>query len=241
VTAPGTSSSGGPTPTDVHVRLLGGFLLQLEGSTVELPVSSQRLVALLALQDGPVARARVAGLLWPDKTETRAAANVRSALWRLHVCAAPVVAPRGCHLSLHDHVVVDLHALDGWVGEADSNVDLTRLAHDELLPDWYDDWVLLERERVRQRVLHALEAHCVALATAGDYARSIDVGLVAVAADPLRESAQRAVITAHLAEGNRVEAVRQFERYRRLLQVELGISPSAELVDLLVDCSLQPA
>jgi DNA-binding SARP family transcriptional activator len=250
VTAAALTDEHGSTPAEVEVRLLGGFLLLLGGTSVELPVSSQRLVAFLALHDGPVGRARVAGSLWPEKTEERAAANVRSALWRLNSCGAPVVDSRRCHLLLQDHVAVDLHAVDRWArshtGEraaGDRWADVAGVAHEELLPDWYDDWVVLERERVRQRVLHGLEAECLALATAGDYGHSIDLGLVAIAADPLRESAQRAVITAHLAEGNRVEAFRQFDRYRRLLETELGIEPSTALLELLTSGAglLQPA
>ena len=51
--------------------------------------------------------------------------------------------------------------------------------------------------------------------------------------EPLRETAQRALIEAHLAEHNRVEARRAFDRYRRLLHDEMGIAPSAELSALV--------
>lgn len=232
------------------MQLLGGFLLHVNGAVVDASVSSQRLVAFVALHDGPVARPRVAGSLWLDKTEERAAANLRSALWRLNSCGAEIVVARGCHLSLHDRVRVDLHDLDCWAryscpgDDHDHEImssDIILLAQHELLPAWYDDWVVIERERVRQRMLHALEAECLSLAAARQYARSIDIGLVAVAADPLRESAQRAVIAAHLAEGNRAEALRQFESYRRLLKMELGVEPSNALFDLLAGCALQPA
>jgi DNA-binding SARP family transcriptional activator len=229
---------------EVRLQLLGGFLLFADGGVVEVPLSSQRLAAFVALHDEPVMRQRVAGSLWLDKPEERAAANLRSALWRLNACGASVVVSRGSHLVLDPSVQVDLRRLDRWMAgtaSTDDPVDATTTAHQELLPDWYDDWVVLERERVRQRGLHALEALCVALAEAGQFARSIDVGLAAVAVDPLRESAQRAVIGAHLAEGNPREALRQFESYRRLLKDELGLEPSNTMLALLSQSALQPA
>jgi len=103
----------------------------------------------------------------------------------------------------------------------------------DLLPDWYDDWVLVERERYNQLRLHAIEALCHHLTAAGHHAEAIDAGLAAVRAEPLRESAHQVLIRAHLAEGNRWEAVRQYERCRRLLLDELGVEPSRALQALL--------
>ncbi len=56
--------------------------------------------------------------------------------------------------------------------------------------------------------------------------------MTAVAVEPLRESAQRALVAAHLAEGNRTESLRSFEVYRRVLRRELGVEPSPELTAL---------
>lgn len=103
----------------------------------------------------------------------------------------------------------------------------------DLLPDWYEDWVLAERERIRQARLHALEALCIQLTRAGRFAEAVDVGLSAVAGEPLRESAQRTLIEAFLAEGNRTEAVRQYTAYRRLLLDELGLEPSPAMASLV--------
>jgi DNA-binding SARP family transcriptional activator len=54
-----------------------------------------------------------------------------------------------------------------------------------------------------------------------------------VSGEPLRESAHRAVIEVHLAEGNPGEALRQYDLYRRLLRVELGLSPSQAIRSLV--------
>src|SRR4029450_13229953 len=78
----------------------------------------------------------------------------------------------------------------------------------ELLPGWYEDWVLFERERLRQLQMHALEAIAGRLTAERGFAGGIGGGRAAVRLEPLRESATRALIAAHLAENNVVEAVR---------------------------------
>ena len=70
--------------------------------------------------------------------------------------------------------------------------------------------LIIERERFHQLRLRALECICEALTAKGDYAGALEAALAAIAAEPLRESAHRALIGVHLAEGNRAEAVRQF-------------------------------
>ena len=103
----------------------------------------------------------------------------------------------------------------------------------DVLPDWYDDWVILERERFRQVRLHALEVLSARLADGGPHGQAIDAAILAVTIEPLRETAHRAVIVLHLAEGNVGEARRQFETYRSLLARDLGLEPSAPLTRLV--------
>ncbi len=97
----------------------------------------------------------------------------------------------------------------------------------ELLPDWYDEWVIIERERLRQLCLNALEQLSASWLAKGRVALAIDAAFAAVAAEPLRETAHRALVEAHLAAGNCGEAARQYGHYRRLLQDALKLEPSA--------------
>ena len=99
----------------------------------------------------------------------------------------------------------------------------------ELLPGWDETWLLLAREQLRQLRLHALEVSGRRLAEQGCYPEAIDVMLMVIAEEPLRESAQTALIEAHLCEGNAIEARRQFERFAALLWKELRMRPSAGL------------
>jgi DNA-binding SARP family transcriptional activator len=209
---------------------MGGFELRLQDDVVPLPLSAQRLVAFLALADGALQRSHVGGSLWPDKSEERAMANLRASLWRVRQPGIDLVNAVGTSLVLNPSVDVDVRRIRH--GRTDDSRDLVTLGV-ELLPDWYDDeWVVVERERVRHAQLRALEKVCRDLAVRGDYADSIDAGLRLVAAEPLRESSHRALIAAHLAEGNVGEAVRQFDAFVRLAREDLGIEPSSSLVEM---------
>jgi DNA-binding SARP family transcriptional activator len=110
----------------------------------------------------------------------------------------------------------------------------------ELLPGWYDDWVLVERERMRHRVLHALEALSRLLRSAGRCAEAVEVALMAVNAEPLRESAQRELLESHLAEGNWVEGRRSYQSYCDRLSRELGVCLGDALGALLGPRRPQP-
>src|SRR5215207_2972089 len=103
----------------------------------------------------------------------------------------------------------------------------------DLLPDWYDEWIAVDRERLRQLRVHALEALCERWTAERRFGEALEAGLAAVQVEPLRESAHRALIGMHLAEGNVVEAVRQYETCKRLMARELGVRPSRLMVGLL--------
>ncbi|MEV6628550.1 bacterial transcriptional activator domain-containing protein [Amycolatopsis sp. NPDC051114] len=106
------------------------------------------------------------------------------------------------------------------------------------MPEWSDnEWVLLEQEQYHQLRLYALEALAKRLTTAGRHGEAVAAGLAAVRAEPLRESAHRVLVDAHLAAGNRASARHQYEQCRRTLLEELGLEPSDALRGLLPDTS----
>jgi len=229
---------------ELRLSLIEGFGLWSGREPVSLPTSAQRLVAYAALHDRPMLRAHVAASLWLDTPDERAGANLRTALWRLRRPGPTIIEVGGDQIWLSRRVSVDFLELtdlarsmlsgSGLV-EAESAERLTLAG--EILPGWFDDWVFVQRERFRHLRLHALERACRSLALAGDFGRAIDAGLAAVADEPLRESAHLGLIEAHLAEGNRVEALRQFGTYRRLMRDELGLAPSARMVAIIADVS----
>jgi DNA-binding SARP family transcriptional activator len=74
---------------------------------------------------------------------------------------------------------------------------------------------------------------CARLAAVGQLGAALEIGLAAVHNEPLRESAHRAVISVHLVEENRSEALPQYAYYRRLVTRELGVEPSPRMETLL--------
>jgi DNA-binding SARP family transcriptional activator len=220
--------------------LLGGFELQQDGQSVALSQAARRIVAYLALHERPLARAHVAGVLWGEASDTKAGGSVRTALWRLRQPGLSVIESVDGALALSPDVAVDIREMRatarGILGGSREvlagRVDLDLLAAD-LLPDWYEDWVMQERERLRQLRLHALEAACERFVQEGRLADAVEAGLCAVASEPLRESANLLLIKAYLAEGNRLEAVRHYRDFRQQLHTELGLDPAEPLEELV--------
>jgi len=222
----------------LSLGLLGTFDVLVAGDPLAVPMNGQRLLAFLALQRRWVLRSFVAGSLWLDSTDDRAAGSLRSSLWRVNR-EAPFVETKGEQLRLAPRVVVDLddavdqaHRLLDPAG-ADCPSPRGVLLREDLLPDWYDDWVTLERERLRQLRVHALEQLCERLIAAERFGEATEAGLAAARTEPFRESAQRLLIRIHLAEGNHSEALTYFRRFEKMLRDELGLAPSAKLTQLV--------
>jgi DNA-binding SARP family transcriptional activator len=230
---------------EFDLTVLGGFRLRSGTGVVGVPRGSQRLLAFLALRGGIVKRAAVAGALWPDAAERHAYSNLRAAIARLNGAGRRALAASKLELGLAEGVTVDLHhaqplaqrLLDPAATPAATDLNLAAVAalSADLLPDWYDDWVLTEAEDWRQLRLHALEALARHLTTAGRWGEAAGAARAAVRAEPLRESGHAALIQVHLAEGNQSEAVGEFARYRTLLRAELGLEPTSRLHELVRD------
>ncbi len=242
------SGAGAPTvgvPRPVRLGLLGGFRLSVEAKDIDLPMNSQRLVCFLALHDQPLLRTFVGGTLWGDSTEHRAGGSLRSALWRLRRAMYPVVSLTSDHIALSPMVDVDLREGKALAHKVlDPSQDLEEVAEvnedilsADLLPDWTEDWVLMERESYHQLRLRALEALCRRLSAKGRFGQAVQAGVAAVSGEPLRESARQALIEAHLAERNVAAALREYEAFCELLHDELGLEPSKDLQALVAGLS----
>jgi DNA-binding SARP family transcriptional activator len=231
---PGARS--GPT-----LHLLGDPGVTANGVFDRVPDATTRLLALLALDRRRVERSRAAGLLWPEVDDARAAGNLRTSMWRLRSAGYDLLEADRGHVRLRPAVLVDVALVDAWatsVASADPPHDDLRRYPDcqsalDLLPGWHDDWLVFAREQLRHRVLHALEAVSARLSAAGQHREAIEAALLAVRAEPLRDSAQRALVRAHLAEGNWVEARRACRAYVDLLRDELGIRPASDLLAVM--------
>lgn len=226
--------------TTFRLRLLGVWQLTRDDQALSIPTNVQRLVTLLALS-GPRTRSFVAGMLWPEADDLRAHGSLRTMLWRMHKRWPGLVAAVDDVLTLCDDISIDVHDLveraEAVIRGATPTPAITRqlATAQELLPGWYEDWVLVERERLRQLRLHAMEALSGRLLDRRHSAEALEAALNAVAIEPLRESAHRLAIRAHLSQGNVADALRQFDHYRNLVRRELGLEPSEHMVALVGD------
>jgi DNA-binding SARP family transcriptional activator len=228
--------------TTLRVGLLGGCTLGTAGVPAgrdDVPRSVQRLVAYVCLSGRP-ARSAVAGQLWGGVPEEQAHASLRSALWRLHRLAPGLLDTSGGALTVAPGVHVDVRELCAWsarVRDPRADVEDLRLPppelHGDLLPGWCDDWVLVERERLRQLRLYALETLAARLADAGRPGDAVEAASLAVRAEPLRESAYRVLVRIHLAEGDVAAAVRSYRQFRARVRDQLGLDPTDRLTRLV--------
>jgi DNA-binding SARP family transcriptional activator len=219
--------------------LLRSFQLTYEGREMPVSLNGQKLLALLALSARPLPRSFIAGTLWANGTEERAYGNLRSAIWRLRTQQIDFLETSGECLTLSEDVKVDVREAEAQANRllhgsawSEHDCDGSLLSWD-LLPTWAEDWVLVERERLHQLRMHALERLCEMLVVAGRCAHAVSMGVLAVQAEPLRESAHRALIGAHIAEGNIGEALAQYAYFKRLIRDELQLAPSRQMEELI--------
>jgi DNA-binding SARP family transcriptional activator len=227
----------------LQLRLMGGFELRCFGEAVPLPLGAQRVLAFLGLHEIPLMRAFVGEALWPESGRHRASANLRSALWRIGQTGRHLLEVSSGQLSLVSAVKVDVQEaralahrlLDRSVDCVAGDLGLSAMAalSPELLPDWFDEWLPLERERWNQLRLHALEALAERFLDVHKYSQAVEAALAAVWVEPLRESAHRLLIRVHAAEGNWSEALSQYQRYRRLVHRELHVLPTDQMESLI--------
>ena len=242
--AVGVETGAQPATLAIEISLLGAFDLRVGGRSVDaLAVGSQRLLAFLALHDRSVARIAMAGAMWPDASDERAGISLRSALSRLDPATRDAIMTASPGLSLAEAVGVDLRNGQALarrllqtgqpVRDEDLSAAAVTLLSLELLPDWYDDWVVAEAEDWRQLRMSALEAQAALLTTAGRLADAAGAARAAMKVEPLRESAHAALIRVHLAGGNQSEALRVYDRYRVLLRSVLDLEPSEHITALV--------
>jgi len=219
-----------PADTLRQIHLVGVFELVVDDIPVALPMKGQRLAAFLALR-GRTTRSHLAGALWPDVQHPLG--NLRTTIWRINTLAPGLVVVHGGVVDLSPNATVDVHQVMKTArvlldNGPDPGPDEVAMAVDpsDLLPDWDDEWLLTDRERLRQLRLHMCEAVAERLFRSGRHGLALDAALSALSADPLRESAYRLVIRIHLAEGNLAVAQQAYADCTRVLLREIGVRPS---------------
>lgn len=227
----------------LNVFLLGGFRLLYNGVPVTT-VNTSRLQSLLAYlllhYQAPQSRHTLAFLLWPNSTEAQAHTNLRTLVHRLRLAL-----PDAGHFLHADsqtlqwvanaRFTLDVADFERAIGLAHSATALRKavdLYRGDLLPGCYDDWVLPERERLRQAFSEALERLMLLLEGVQDYPTAIHYANRLLWHDPLHETTYRHLMLLHALNGNRAEALRVYRTCVTILQRELAVEPSPVTCDL---------
>ncbi|WP_125610271.1 AfsR/SARP family transcriptional regulator [Specibacter cremeus] len=224
------------------LNLLGCWRLRHHGETIDVGPRQQRVISVLALR-GARSRHYLADLLWPGSSESQAAGSLRSSVFRISHELPSLLSGDMDPLTLGEHVTVDLDRVRGLISDIGDDggavppggaaIDVLRSA--DLLPGWYEDWVLFEQERLQLQRLFALEALARRYLATGQTGLALDAAKVAASIEPFRESARLIMLRAYLADDNYASAVHEYENFRSYLDQELGAEPSSKFRELLLE------
>ena len=222
----------------LEVRLLGRFQVSHNGKVVVITSRpAQTLFAYLILNAGtPHRREKLAGMLWPDSLEETARDNLRHALWRLR---KSLPSPsKAVYLLTDDLSIAFNSAADYWldVGEleklsesasTDTLIEALPNYHGELLPGFYEEWVMLEREHLSSIFEHHMARLMSLLQDEKRWLDVLDWGERWIRLGQKPEPAYRALMLAHAAKGDRSKVAATYERCVKSLKV-LGVAPSEQ-------------
>jgi predicted ATPase/DNA-binding SARP family transcriptional activator len=243
---------------DARCRIeLLGRLRATQGDAVVTRFRARRTGALLAYLayylDRPHPREVLIDLLWPEVESRSGRSNLSRELTSLRRQLEPPGMPAGgVVVADRDSVqlnpaacVTDVKAFEAALqiaararGGAERVARLTEAAElyrGELLPGYFEDWILPERQRLAELYLRALEQLTASLEQTGDHHGAIQWARKAVAADPLREEAHHVLIRLLQAAGRPASALRQYQELERLLAQELGAAPAPEIRNLFLE------
>jgi len=227
----------------LRVRLGGG--LRLEAGGVELPLPASRrargVLAYLALNPGPHARAQLAARFWPDVLDESARTSLRAALSELRRALGPaaghVVSTRDTVALDGDDLAVDARSFEQALRRGDPAGAL-KACHAPILDGFDEDWAHEARRAHAERLAEALEL----LARAStDPAEAVRLTREQVALDPLAEEANRRLVERLAQAGDRAAALAAGKRFTERLRTTLAIAPSRETRALLEALRRTPA
>jgi predicted ATPase/DNA-binding SARP family transcriptional activator len=228
----------------LQVRLLGQIDVRRDGTVVVIPSrAAQSLFAYLLLTAGTAhRREKLAGLLWPDTTDENARKSLRNELWRLRK-AIETKTPRKQAIPslLVDEISIGFDPRsDYWLDvadllkpleepvSADLLIETLSLYRGDLLPGLYDDWVMLERERVRAVFEQKMARLLDLLVEDQRWQQVLTWGERWIALGQTPEPAYRALMVSHGALGNVSQVASVYDRCVQAMANDLGVEPSAQ-------------
>ena len=242
----------------LSICLLGSFQVTLDGDPVT-NFESDKVRALLAYlcveAKTPQRREKLAGLLWPERPESAARANLRHALANLRLVIGDRQAKSPFLITTWQTIQFN-NASDFWVDVAaftalaqtsqsptrgtiermENALELYRGSFLEgfSLPDSpaFEEWALLEGERLQRLAKENLRFLSAWYERCGEFELALDHAWRHVALDPWQENAQQQLLRLLAYSGQREAALVQYQTYRRCLAEELGVEPSTKMVAL---------
>ena len=229
------------TPTEI--RLLGGFQIAQAGeSLAELPARIQALLAnVLIHRHAPRSRQQLAYSFWPESTDGQARTNLRRLLLLLRRALPPTddlfdITDQSVGWRPAIPVALDLATFEDGLSAAPTVGPARRAALNaavavytgDLLPDCYDDWILPERERLRNAFAAALDDLMLLAESERDYPAAIAHARRLLRHDPLHEASYRRLMRLLALIGDRAAALQVYHTCATLLRREVGVDPGPE-------------
>ncbi|HUM69420.1 MAG TPA: BTAD domain-containing putative transcriptional regulator, partial [Chloroflexota bacterium] len=218
----------------LQVTLLGKFDVRLNGKPVILSSQpAQVLLAYLLLNAGvSLRREQLAGLLWPDSLDSSARKNLRNTIWLIRKAI-------GDQYLMADKTTVTFatttpYELDIAILEQPVESDSASLVRavsvygGDLLPGYYEDWVQLERERLRDVFERRIQLLLDRLAHEGQWSEVQRWAEHWISLGYVPEPAYRALMMSHAAQGDLSHMASAYRRCVKSLQEMLDVSPSTE-------------
>jgi DNA-binding SARP family transcriptional activator/predicted ATPase len=239
-----------------EVNLDGHAIIGFESDKV------RSLFAYLAIEAGrPHRRESLAGLFWSENPEPRARQNLSQALYNLRQVLCPDgknnYLKQNAKEVTFDHqagVTVDVTQFLHLVHEINVHKhgaswacrlcighmqEAVALYQGELLAGFsltdaeeFEDWLRVQREHLHALIMNLLQDLVKSCTRRGKLAQALSFAERLVSLDRFDENNQRLWLTLLAQKGNRSEAIKQYQAFRRLLADELGVEPEAETVTL---------
>ncbi len=233
----------------LRIHLFGGLALFYDDILLPpVPGSAARslLAYLIFHHNQPIFRDCLTGLFWPERPDARARRALSQALWQIRHALGPaadrLVAEQetvtfqcrsGDWLDVIEFQLLCATSLTQVISEQASRYHhATELYCGDFLQDIYDDWALVERERLRELYLGALDRLVTAYKQSSNFEQALICAQRLAAADPLRESAHREMMRLYHLIGRPQAALQQFATLRDLLGQELGAPPGPATIAL---------
>jgi DNA-binding SARP family transcriptional activator len=231
----------------VRLHLFGDLRLEVDGSDVALASLSRKprlLLAILAIERRVHGRSELAGRLWPDVREDSARVSLRTALSQVRAAVGPssslvLRGERAGGIALAAEVSTDLDDVQRLLVAGEPEEALERCSA-ELLPGLDDDWVLEQRDELRDRLARGLSIAAAAAESGGRLEDAVRLSHRLVALDPLSETFGRELIRRLAQAGDRGAAMTAYERLRDRLAEELRLAPSAATRELVEEIRAEP-